>query len=68
MAIEHTVKVMPATPVIQAPKAEIAADKVDFPTLRTENSGDDPFCTVGMTVTKMLKLLRKPGGVCLNGN
>jgi hypothetical protein len=29
MTIEHTVKVMSATAVIQIPKAEITADKVD---------------------------------------
>ena len=43
MTIEHTVKVMPVAAFIQTPKAEITADKVDSPTLRTEKSGDDLF-------------------------
>lgn len=47
MTIEHTVKVMPATAVIQTPKAEITADKVDSPTLRTEMPGDDLFAQSG---------------------
>jgi len=47
MTTEHTVKVMPVTAVAQTPKAEITADKVDFPTLRTEKSGDDLFAQSG---------------------
>jgi hypothetical protein len=47
MTTEHTVKVMPVTAVAQTPKAEITADKVDSPTLRTEKSGDDLFAQSG---------------------
>jgi hypothetical protein len=39
MTIEHTVKVMSVTAVIQTPKAEITADKEDSPTLWTGKSG-----------------------------
>jgi hypothetical protein len=35
MAIEHMVKAMPVTAVIQTPKAKITADKVDSPTVTT---------------------------------
>lgn len=47
MTIEHTVKVMPTTAVIQIPKAEITADKVGSPTLRTEKPDDGLFAQSG---------------------
>jgi hypothetical protein len=68
MAIEHMVKAMPVTAVIQTPKAKITADKVDSPTLRTKKSGDGLFAQSWMTVSKLLRPLYKSGGVCLNGN
>jgi hypothetical protein len=68
MTIEHTEKAMPVTAIIQTPKSEIAADKVDPPTLTTEKYSDDLFAQLGITVTKLLRPLHKSGRVCLNRN